>query len=85
MSNALCHKEWNKNSSKAAEGIALLELVKVITTKSKNIRNRKMIIALDCSKVNRMMVSKVNKATTLACNRGSEIAAIRDVIETSSI
>ena len=85
LSNALHHAEQDKNSSKVAEAITLLELVKVITKKSKNTRSRKMIIALDRREVNRMIANKVCKATTLACDRGGEIAAIRDAIKTFSI
>ena len=85
LSNKLYHKEWDENSSKAAKAIVLLELVTVITKKSINIRSGKIIIALDCSEVNKLIIKKLHKATALVCDGGSEIAAIRQAIEASTI
>ena len=76
---------WDENSSKAAEAIVLLELVTVITKKSMNIRSGKIIIVLDCSEVNKLIINKLHKATALVCDGGSEIAAIRQAIEASTI
>jgi len=85
LSNKLYHKEWDENSSKAAEAIVLLELVTVITKKSINIRSGKIIIALNCREVNKLIINKLHKATALVCDGRSEIAAIRQAIEASTI
>ena len=58
LANRLYHKEWNNNSSIAAEALVLLELVQVIVKKSRNIREEKIIIAIDCNEVHKLIVKK---------------------------
>ena len=85
LSNRLFHKKQDKNSSKVAEAVVLLELVKVIASKSRNIREGKIIIALDCREVYKSIVNKIFKSTKLVGDGGGEIALIRKAISTATI
>ena len=70
LSNRVHHKELNKNSSKAAEVVVLLELVAVIVKKSKHVRDRKIIVALDCREAHEEIAKEMHKDSKLSYNRG---------------
>ena len=45
----------------------------------------KIIIAIDCNEVHKLIVKNIYKAIKLVCDKEGEITAIRKVIKTASI
>ena len=56
LANRLYYKEWDDNLSIATEVLVLLELVQVIIKKSRNIREEKIITAIDCNEMHKLIV-----------------------------
>ena len=75
------HKRWYQNTSGAAEVLILLELIKVIERKGRNINHGKITIGIDYKRVYRKIVTKIKKSSEYAQEAGAEIAEIKRLLK----
>jgi len=55
MENRLYSNQWKENTAKSAEGVILLDLVKIIQIKSHHIDSDYMILTINCRELYRMI------------------------------
>jgi len=81
LQNTLYHQRWGDNTTRAAEVITLLELLKVIEKKSRYILNRKIKIGFDNKKGYNKIVNRIYKLNVYVQEAGAEVVMIKKVLK----
>jgi len=85
IENTIFHRSWGNNTIVGAEAITLLELVEVISRKSKHISHGSIEIAVDNKKVYRAITNELPKPTQYSQDGGAAITRIKELINESTI
>jgi len=84
-SNNISSSNWVNGAIPAAEGLGLLNLIREINTKTKEISTGEIVIYCDNRKIINGVVSEVCKESFFTQEASATISSIREAIQTATI